>query len=297
MRIDNAQLSAFAAVVSEGTFDLAARKLHVTASAISQRIKLLEDRLGQVLIQRSTPCQPTAAGRVVLRYATAMQLLEAEMLAGLGVPLEGSAATVRLPIAVNADSLDSWFSEVFQAVAQHGGIALDVRTEDQDHSVTLLREGAVMGAVSANAQALQGCSVEPLGVMRYWAVASPAFVAIHFAQGVRAKALQTAPMLNFNRKDALQGLFLQKLTSVPVQPPVHWVPSTHAFMQAACAGLAWGMVPQQMAAPAVAAGILQHLAPRHRLDVPLYWHRWRLGSHALDALSGMVRQAAAHALG
>jgi LysR family transcriptional regulator (chromosome initiation inhibitor) len=125
MRIDNAQLSAFAAVVSEGTFELAARKLHVTASAISQRIKLLEDRLGQVLIQRSTPCQPTAAGRVVLRYAAAVQLLETEMLTGLGVPLEGSAATVRLPIAENADSLDS-------------GIALDVRTEDQDHSVALL---------------------------------------------------------------------------------------------------------------------------------------------------------------
>ena len=85
MKIDNAQLAAFAAVLTEGNFDLAARKLNVTPSAISQRIKLLEDRIGQILIQRTIPCQATAAGRMLWRYAEEVALLESEVFSALGI--------------------------------------------------------------------------------------------------------------------------------------------------------------------------------------------------------------------
>ena len=115
MKIDNAHLAAFAAALSEGTFELAARKLNVTPSAISQRIKLLEERIGQILIQRTTPCQVTEAGRPLLRYAEELALLEAEVLVELGVGEAGTASTFRVPIVVNADSLDSWFPAVFTA--------------------------------------------------------------------------------------------------------------------------------------------------------------------------------------
>jgi LysR family transcriptional regulator (chromosome initiation inhibitor) len=111
MQIDNAQLAAFAAVLREGTFDQAARTLNVTPSAINQRIKLLEDRLGQVLIQRTAPCQATEAGRTLFRYAEEVTLLESEVLAGLGIEATGTSTRIRIPIVVNADSLDSWFAE------------------------------------------------------------------------------------------------------------------------------------------------------------------------------------------
>lgn len=297
MKVDNAQLAAFAAVMREGTFELAARKLNVSASAISQRIKLLEDRLGQVLIQRTTPCQPSAAGRILLRYAEEVALLEAEMLAGLGVQADGvSLAPVRIPIVLNADSLDSWFIEVFKAVAADGSLALDIRTEDQDHSVALLREGAVMAGVGSSAEAIQGCRVEPLGVMRYLAVASPSFIGRYFAAGVNAQTLAVAPMLRFNRKDGLQGVFIAQWTAQDIRPPVHMVPSTHAFFEAVRADLAWGMIPEQLAGAGLSAGTLQPLVAHHGLDVPLYWHRWRIGSQALDTLSGMVQRAARQAL-
>lgn len=207
MKIDNAQLAAFAEAIRAGSFELAARNLNVTPSAISQRIKLLEERMGQVLIQRSTPCQTTAAGRPLLRYAEEVALLESEVLSALGVFDAATTPSVRIPMVINADSLDSWFLEVFDGLGAGTAISLDLRVEDQDHSVLLLREGTVMAGVSASSDPIQGCRVEPLGVMRYLALASPSYVERHFSGGVNAESLDAAPMLLFNRKDACSKSF------------------------------------------------------------------------------------------
>lgn len=216
MKIDNDQLAAFAAVLQEGSFEAAARRLHVTPSAISQRMRQLEERLGQVLLQRGSPCQPTAAGRTLARYTEQLALLEAETLAELG-DVDGNGlrdtggVPLRVPLAVNADSLDSWFPASFDALPAEPAMVFDLRVEDQDHSATLLREGVVMAAVSASAEPVQGCTVEPLGIMRYLAVASPQLIAQAFAKGVNASSLSRTPMLAFNRKDALQARFIALL--------------------------------------------------------------------------------------
>ena len=296
MKIDNAHLAAFAAALSEGTFELAARKLNVTPSAISQRIKLLEERIGQILIQRTTPCQVTEAGRPLLRYAEELALLESEVLSELGVRDAGTSSTFRVTIVVNADSLDSWFPAVFTALSELTSITLDIRSEDQDHSVALLREGSVMAAVSASSEVIQGCRVELLGVMRFLAVASPSYVATHFAAGVNAETLAKAPHLMFNKKDALQQVFLSRLTEAVIEPPRHFAPSTRAFDEATQRGLAWGMIPEQLAEPHLESGRLIQIAPGNWLDIPLFWHRLRTGSVALDTVSRIVRQAARSAL-
>jgi LysR family transcriptional regulator (chromosome initiation inhibitor) len=296
MKIDHGQLAAFAAAIGEGSFELAARKLNVTPSAISQRIKLLEERLGQVVIQRSTPCRVTAAGRPLLRYAEELALLEAEVLAELGVGDASDASGVRIPIVVNADSLDSWFPDVFDALAGSPGTTLDIRTEDQDHSLALLREGTVMAGVCATATPIQGCRVEPLGVMRYLALASPAYVARFFGTGVDADTLQAAPMLRFNRKDALQQAFVAQLADPAGSPPTHYAPTTRSFGEAVQRGLGWGMLPEQLAATALRSGQLVEIAPQRWLDVPLYWHCWRIKSAALETVSQRVHQAARKAL-
>jgi LysR family transcriptional regulator (chromosome initiation inhibitor) len=215
MKVDNAQLAAFAEAIREGSFELAARKLNVTPSAISQRIKLLEERMGQILIQRSAPCQATVAGRPLLRYAEELALLESEVLSALGVCDASATVAVRIPMVINADSLDSWFVEVFDGLASSAAVTLDLRVEDQDHSVTLLREGSVMAGVSASAHPIQGCRIEPLGVMRYLALASPSYFQRHFAAGVNAESLHAAPMLMFNKKDGLQQAFLWPGSRMP----------------------------------------------------------------------------------
>lgn len=53
--MDAVQLATFQAVIEGGSFEAAARTLHVTPSAVSQRIKALEQAVGQVLVRRRTP--------------------------------------------------------------------------------------------------------------------------------------------------------------------------------------------------------------------------------------------------
>lgn len=298
MKIDNAQLAAFAAVLSEGSFEAAARRLHLTPSAISQRLKQLEERLGQVLVQRTIPCQPTVAGKTLARFTGQLALLEAELLNEVGARAEDEEGSMplRIPMVVNADSLDSWFIEVFDRLAKTTAIRFDIRVEDQDHSATLLKDGSVMAAISASPDAVAGCLVEPLGVMRYLAVASPGFLQRYFAQGVSAASFRQAPTLVFNRKDGLQQRFIARFTDEEVLAPSHYLPSTHGFVDAARRGLGWGMMPEHFVREGMRLGELCEIAPGHPLDVPLYWHRWRLDSPALKALSETVHRVAAEAL-
>lgn len=284
--LDPAQLAAFTAVVEEGSFEAAARRLHVTPSAVSQRIKALESRMGQILVRRVRPSRPTEAGRVLARLAQQLTLLEGEALAALAV-----GRTPRIPIAVNADSLATWFLPALRSV----GTSFDIHQEDQDHSVALLRDGAVMAAVTAEPRAVQGCRVEPLGAMRYLAVVSPDYRRRHLA-GHLTESLAAAPMLVFNRKDGLQERFLRTLTGHRLEPPVTYLPSSQGFVDAARLGLGWGMVPTQLAGPAIEAGELVEIAPGRGLDVPLYWQRWRLDSPTLATLTEAVRTTAATAL-
>lgn len=301
MKIDHAQLTTFAVVVREGSFDAAARRLHVTPSAISQRVRLLEERMGQILIQRASPCRVTEAGQPLLRYAEQLSLLESEALAAMGVSdAEGGDSRerepTRIPLVINADSFDSWFGDVFAALTEHPEINLEVRVEDQDHSLALLRDGSAMVGVSAAAAAVQGCRVELLGAMRYRALATPAYLARHLPYGPSVEDLARAPMLVFNRKDALQDVYLQRLIGQAIRPPTHAAPTTGAFAEAVRRGLAWGMIPDQMSRADRAAGALVEIVPELVLDVPLYWHRWRIDSQAIDTLTHHVRAAARGAL-
>ena len=88
--------TALVAIADLGTFEAAARHLHVTPSAISQRIRALEAAAGQVLVRRSTPCEPTAAGERLLAVARQTQLLLAEVADALP-PAEGRPSTFPSP--------------------------------------------------------------------------------------------------------------------------------------------------------------------------------------------------------
>jgi LysR family transcriptional regulator (chromosome initiation inhibitor) len=306
MQLDSRQLAAFAAVLREGSFEAAARALHVTPSAVSQRIKALEDRLGRVLIRRGVPARATEAGEALECHAQQLALLEQEALAGFGLVDPGGAAgrtrsraaapALPVAIAVNADSLATWFVPALAQVRRAHAVQFDLLVEDQDHSSALLRQGRVMAAVTGDPHAVQGCRIERLGRMRYLAVASPAFRDRHFGRGVDEAALAVAPMCVFNAKDDLQARFVRRLTRRRVDAPVHRVPSTHGFIHAALHGLGWGMNPEMLVAPLIASGALVEIAPGEDLEVPLFWQAWRLESPVLMALSRAVREAAAAAL-
>lgn len=282
VRLDAQQLAAFAAVIELGSFDAAADHLRVTPSAISQRIKALEKRAGQVLVVRGKPCAATAAGAPLLRLAAQTELLESEALAEMEGG--GSPERARVVLAVNADSMSTWFTGVFDALP---GVLFDVRIEDQDHSTRLLREGVVMGAVTTERNPVPGCRVQPLGVMRYLPVASPDYVRRHLADGFTAAAVALAPSLSWNRSDALQDMLVRKVFRRSIRRPEHYVPTSTGFGAAVRAGLGWGMYPAQL--------VEDDFVPvcDAYLDIPLYWQCWKLDSATVTALTDAVRSAAA----
>jgi len=292
MGLDPVQLATFQAVVEHGSFDAAARALHVTPSAVSQRIKALEQAVGQVLVRRVRPCVPTAAGQPLVRLGGQLALLEREALNAARGDL-GARTRTRLAVVVNADSLAGWFLPALTALPD---VDFEVHTDDEGHTAELLRDGVVMAAVTTERTAVQGCRVQRLGAMRYLAVATPERYTDWFAERDLAAAFTAAPMIRFNRKDTLQHRFARTLTRHEIDPPAHFVPASASFTEAIRLGLGWGLVPQDIARSDIAAGRLVNLADGHHLDVPLYWQYWRLESQVLAALTMAVQTAAATAL-
>ena len=298
MHIDYDQLTAFAAVLREGSFDRAARVLHVTPSAISQRVKQLEETVGGVLVVRGTPCTATAVGQAIHRHALQVELLEKDLMASIA-PKDAESAGAPAPITIvaNADSLATWLVRALARFAEQTGARVEIVVDDQDHTAEWLRSGRVLGAVTAEARPVQGCSVQPLGIMRYLATASPRFVRRWFPRGLDADALRRAPALVFNRKDELQLRFARRvLRSRAVQLPTHSVPSPNAFVEASLLGLGWGMNPERLIDAHLKSRRLVELAADASVDVPLYWQQWRLASRTLDTLASALRAEAAVSL-
>lgn len=286
MQIDGQQLAAFAAVIEYGSFDAAAARLHVTPSAISQRIKALEQRVGQVVVVREKPCVATTAGVPLLRLAAQTALLEAEALVEMS---GGDGSAPRIALAVNADSMATWFTGVLEALDD---VLFDIRIEDQDHSARLLREGVVMGAVTTERAPVPGCRVLALGVMRYVPVADPSYIKRYLPEGFTAHAVAAAPSLAWNRDDALQDMLVRKVFRRDIARPQHFVPTAEGFGGAVRAGLGWGMFPESLADPELADGSFVRVSEAH-LDVPLYWQCWKLDSPLVGAITEAVQSAAA----
>jgi LysR family transcriptional regulator (chromosome initiation inhibitor) len=289
------QVRTLLAVVDEGTFDAAAAALHVTPSAISQRVKALEQRTGRVLLLRTKPVRPTESGEVLVRLARQVARLEHDASAELG--LSGAGEPVRVSVAVNADSLATWFLPVLTRVPQELRLYFELRREDEDHTAALLREGVVMAAVTSSPDPVPGCSVRSLGRMRYLLVASPGFAAHHLG-GPPAQALMEAPVVVFDRRDDFQDGFVRGLTRGRSGASTlrHYVPTSEGFVQAVAAGLGWGLVPEPQADPLLRDGRLVGIAPGRVVDVPLYWQQWKLDSPALAQVAQTVTATAAEAL-
>ncbi|MDH6108339.1 LysR family transcriptional regulator (chromosome initiation inhibitor) [Kitasatospora sp. MAP12-15] len=289
------QVRTLLAAADEGTFEAAARALQLTPSAVSQRIKALEERTGRVLLLRSKPIRLTDSGEVVVRFARQVARLERDAGAELGLSDSGEPA--RVSIAVNADSLATWFLPALARAGREARICLEVHREDEEHTTRLLREGTVMAAVTSSPQPVQGCSVRALGRMRYRAMASPEFVDRWLRGAPLRQLLGAAPVVVFDRRDELQDRFLQRLNPRAATGTLrHFVPASESYLDAVVSGLGWGMLPEIHVAARAVGGRLRDLAPDRPIDVPLYWQQWKLDSPALAEVADAVAAAAADAL-
>lgn len=286
MRIPFDLAETVAAVVDEGTLDAAARRLHITPSAVSQRIKTLEEQLGQVVLVRSKPARPTEAGMAVVRLARQAALIEHDAVSALGAD-EGETGRATMPLAVNADSLATWFLEPLARLSARHPVVFEVHRDDQDFTAGLLESGTVMGAVTSRATPVAGCRVSALGAMRYVAVATPDFVARWFWAGIDAASLAEAPVVDFDRRDDLQTRWLRAQGADPARPPRHYVPASSDFAAAVRLGIGWALLPTFQSREALERGELVSVGGMP-VDVPLHWQQWNLRSALLDAVADEI---------
>ncbi|MGC4964348.1 LysR family transcriptional regulator ArgP [Gordonia sp. DT101] len=297
MEISQEGLQTLAAVLREGTFDAAATSLHITPSAVSQRIKALETSVGRVVLRRTKPATATPDGELLVRLAKQWELLREETrseLMGSGTADQDSAR-VHLPIAANADSLATWFLPVLARMHHEHPVAIEVVRDDESQNTRFLRSGEVLAAITSDPLGIRGCTTRALGSMRYLPVATPDYVARWLPDGPTAAALSRAPMVLFDRNDYIQRDVLTTLAAQPVSPPISYIPASTEFHLAVELGVGWGAVPEVQIADALGAGRVIPIVDHH-VDIPLFWQYWKLSSPILDALTDLTVAAAAEHL-
>jgi LysR family transcriptional regulator (chromosome initiation inhibitor) len=290
MKLDPRQADAVRAVIESGSFEQAAALLHVTPSAVSQRVRALETALGSPLVVRARPCRATPAGQRMLQYLRRVQSLEDDLQADFAGE---QAAPLSIAVAVNADTLGSWFLPALAPFLIREQILLDLTVDDQDHTYTLLEAGLALGCISTEERPMRGCIVQPLGAMRYRCMAAPAFRERWFGKGMTRAAVARAPAIAFNRKDRLQADFLLKHYGLADGSyPCHYIPASEPYMQAIALGLGWGMLPEVQMRDWQKRGILVDLAPQRLADVALFWHSWKVQAPKMERLSNALVRAA-----
>ena len=293
MDYDYDSLAALSAVVRNGGFDSAAKSLGVTQSAVSQRIKQLEERIGLVTVVRGRPCMPTDAGLQLCRHYDQIVLLQHELSDRMSSHAGGSnvaAATIR--ISVNNDSLATWFPKVIKRAAEELRVRFDILPDDQEHTEQNLKSGEALAVVTAIEKPVQGCRRVSLGSMEYIAVAAPGFRDRYFANGVTAEALRVAPCLAFDRKDTIQEQWMLLCFGEILELSTHMVPSYEGYLACCLNGTAWGLVPSAAGARHIESGKLTELSPDKSVKVALHWQASTQPSEILKRLGDLVQEEA-----
>lgn len=287
--MDYRLLEALSAVIETGGFERAAQQLHLTQSAISQRIRQLEHRLGQPVLLRTSPPRATDLGRRLHNHVQQVRQLEHGL-----VDETDPDQPLAVRLTVNADSMATWLGDALAESPLSTRMDFDLVVEDQEIGLRRMKNGEVMACICAETRPVNGGLSEALGVLRYRALASPGFVEQHGLHRTLA-ALPNAPCLIFNHDDRLQHRFLAEL-GLDEPRRTHRCPSSEGFVRMALAGLGYGMMPELQVADALARGDLVDIRPGHALDVALYWHYWQTESPAMANLRHSVCRRARQVL-
>jgi len=282
--IDYKLLNAFAMVVQEGGFEKASARLNLTQSAVSQRVKLLEERAGKILLSRTSPPRPTDAGQKLIKHYLQVRLLED----GLEeeISCTDDSTPVRLSVGINADSLSSWFLPAMGDLLENGKFLIDMHVDDQEQTHKLLRDGIVVGCISDLASPMQGCKVDYLGAMKYRLLARPEFISKWFPEGLTVSTAENAPAVMFTRKDMLHYKILQIVLGEAINvKAIHYVPSNDQFMMMISSGYAYGMVPDWQSKTLRSKNEVIEVHERAQDSVKHYWHCWNIDSMPLKTLS------------
>lgn len=284
--LDYRALAVLDAVASHGSFEKAALALGISQSAVSQRIKALEDASGRLLIVRGQPAVPTGLGQRLVSHHRNVKLMEAALDIDLGNPV----SMPEIALAVDAASLATWFPLSLQPLLSPPRCQLQVQAAAPELALHLVHEGSVFGCVAASAAAgadqPNGPNVTQLGLMRYVCVATPVFAGHWFGDGFSAEAVALAPAVVSDRE--LMARYLGGVVQVQGGYPHHTLPLSAAYSECIHGGLAYGLLPLPQVGAALAQERLVDLAPGQHVDVALAWHAWNLDTPFTRALSEQV---------
>lgn len=280
--IDYRALEALTAVIEHAGFERAARQLNISQSAVSQRIRQLEYRLGQPVLLRTSPPKLTELGRQLNNHLQQVKQLEQGLFAEEPGQLE-----LNIRLAVNADSIDTWLAPALAGCDVSQRMNFDLVIEDQRVGLQRMKNGEVMACICESAQPVNGGLAQKLGTLRYLALASPEFIQRYRSGQKGNQWLQQAPCLLFSGDDQLQHEFLSMLR-LDAPRRVQRVPSSRGFVEMAKSGLGFGMIPEIQVRDDLNSGALVNVAPRHFIDVPMYWHYWQTESQYMAQLRQAV---------
>ena len=290
--LQSKQSEAFLAVAETGSFELAAERLSITASAVTLRVQSLEKNLGHLLIVRERPCRATQAGLSLLHYLQHSRLLEKNFIQNLTGKIANSAF-YQINIATNADSLATWLLPLLQDTIIKQKIIAHFHVDDQSQTHHLLEAGLVNACVTTESQPMKDCVAAYLGRMNYRFTMTPTFAQQWFPQGLHRNALRAAPALIFNEKDQMHTHAIQQRFGLnSTQYPHHCIPSSNGFVDAMMMGLGYGWLPNYQAEKSLNNGTLVEIAPKLQIELPLYWHHWRRQSIQLESLTKVLIEQA-----
>ena len=288
--LDYRALAVLDAVASQGSFEKAALALGISQSAVSQRIKALEDASGRLLIVRGQPAVPTGLGQRLVSHHRNVKLMEA----ALDIDLGNKVSMPEIALAVDAASLATWFPMSLQPLLSPPRCQLKVQQATQQMALHLVQEGSVFGCIAAAEEQpsphANGPEITPLGKLRYVCVATPLFAGHWFGDGFSADAVQLAPAVV--GQHSLLARFLAEQLDLHAPFPHHRLPVAAARRACIEDGLAYGLMPQRLAAPSLATDRLLDLAPGSTVDVPLHWHAWSLDTPFTKLLSEQIVRSA-----
>ncbi|KMK64814.1 LysR family transcriptional regulator ArgP [Puniceibacterium sp. IMCC21224] len=290
MDFDYDSLAVLSAVIRTGSFETAAKSLNVTQSAVSQRIKQLEEKVGSILIVRGRPCVPTEDGLLLCQHVEQVTLLRHEVSEQLSGPVGVSRANVR--IAVNSDSLATWFPKVVKHAADELNLRLDIIPDDQEFTEDRLRSGDATAVITSSVTPIAGCKSYALGEMEYLAVASKSYAENHLTAGITLANVASGPSIRFDRKDTLPLQWLQVAFGNSAVLSSHYIPSYEGHMLCCRLGIGWAMMPHVAVAALVDSGELIDVVPDARVRVPLFWHTRSQSSRIMQGLSEIVLRVA-----
>ncbi len=294
MDFDYDSLTVLSAVIRTGSFETAAKSLNVTQSAVSQRIKQLEEKVGSILIIRGKPCMPTEDGMLLCQHVEQVTLLRHEVSERLSGPVGVSKANLR--IAVNTDSLATWFPTVVKRAADELNLLLEIIPDDQEFTEARLRSGDAAAVITSSASPISGCKIYVLGAMEYLAVASESYMERHLSGGATLSNVAAAPSIRFDRKDTLPHQWLEVAFGGSAVLSSHYIPSYEGHLLCCRLGIGWAMMPLEAVAAFIESGELIKVAPDARVRVPLFWHTRSQSSRIMQGLSEIVLQVSEKSL-